>query len=51
MPKMGSGVRTSRGGKRAEQAKRLTDEVFAAAERYGLTEASEDLALLSAAAR
>jgi len=50
MPKMGSGVRTSRGGKRAEQAKRLTDEVFAAAERYGLTEASEDLALLSAAA-
>ena len=50
MPKMGSGVRTSRGGKRAEQAKRLTEEVFAAAERYGLTEASEDLALLSAAA-
>jgi hypothetical protein len=50
MPKMGSGVRTSRSAKRKELLDRLASELAAAAEQYGFSQTEQDLRALGAVA-
>lgn len=50
MPKMGSGVRTSRSVKRKELLDRLASELAAAAEQYGFSQTEQDLRALGAVA-